>query len=214
MQKGGHHVLAVVDYDAGNLRSVVRAIEHAGGSPTVTSDPRVLGRATAVVLPGVGSAQQAMRRLAELGLDDALRSVATRGVPLLGVCLGLQVLLEHSDEGGPDGSGTACLGILPGTVRRFTGTLKVPHMGWNSVAWRAGSPVFEGIADSAYFYFVHSYYAVPPDEVVAGVADYGVTFCAAIASDNVVATQFHPEKSSNDGLRVYANFLKVAGLCT
>jgi glutamine amidotransferase len=205
-------MLVVIDYDAGNLRSVVRAIEHVGGTPVVTADPRVLARATAVVLPGVGSAQQSMGKLIELGMDDAIRSVTERGVPFLGVCMGLQLLLEHSEEGGPDG--TKCLGILPGTVRRFPDGPKVPHMGWNTVEWRRPSKVFEGIGNCRHFYFVHSYYAAPPDDVVCGITDYAVPFCAAVAHRNIVATQFHPEKSAEDGLRIYANFLKVAGVCS
>jgi glutamine amidotransferase len=205
-------MLAVVDYDAGNLRSVVRAIEHAGGAPAVTADPRDLARARAIVLPGVGSAQQAMERLAHLGMDEALVGAASRGVPLLGVCLGLQVLLGHSDEGGTEG--TPCLNVVPGTVRRFSGELKVPHMGWNSVDYCKPLALFEGIADHSYFYFVHSYYAVPSTDVTAGNTTYGQAFCSVLSHENVLGTQFHPEKSGTDGLRIYANFLKVAGLCS
>jgi glutamine amidotransferase len=204
-------VLAIVDYDAGNLRSVVRAVEHAGGAPVVCANPADLQRANAVILPGVGSAAQAMERLQQTGLADALREVARRGVPLLGVCLGLQLLLEQSEEGGPDG--TRCLDLLPGVVRRFPAGQKVPHMGWNTVAQCAAHPLWDGIDDHSYFYFVHSYYADAHASTAAGMTEYTVPFCAALARENVLATQFHPEKSGADGLRLYANFLRVAGLC-
>lgn len=202
-------MLAIVDYDAGNLRSVVRAVEHAGGSPTVTGDPARVERARAVIVPGVGSAAQAMARLGETGLDAAIRNAAARGVPVLGVCLGMQLFLQRSEEGGVDG--TLCLGLLPGTVRRFPAGRKVPHMGWNTVAQRGGHPIWDGIDDASYFYFVHSYYADAPSETVAGLADYTVPFCAVLARDAIIATQFHPEKSGEDGLRLYANFLRIAG---
>ncbi|HVA91906.1 MAG TPA: imidazole glycerol phosphate synthase subunit HisH [Chloroflexota bacterium] len=205
-------MLVIVDYDAGNLRSVTRAVEHAGGAPLITSDPDVVRQARAVILPGVGSAAQAMERLRQLGLDDALREVAGQGVPILGVCLGLQVLLEHSEEGGP--TGTICLGLLPGTVRRFAPGPKVPHMGWNTVAVSPPAPLFEGIVNHSYFYFVHSYYGDPPPETVIGQTDYPTPFCSVMARDAIVATQFHPEKSGPDGLRFYANFLRLAGLCS
>lgn len=204
-------MLTIVDYDAGNLRSVVRAVEHAGGHPVVTGDPVQIRRASAVILPGVGSAAQAMERLTALGLDGAIRHVAARGVPLLGVCLGLHLLLEHSDEGGPEG--TPCLGLVPGQVHRFPVGPKVPHMGWNTVSQRQAHPIWEGINDGSHFYFVHSYYADPAADLVAGACDYEVPFCAVLARDNVIATQFHPEKSSTDGLRLYANFLRLAGQC-
>lgn len=205
-------MLAIVDYDAGNLRSVVRAAEHAGGNPSVVQDRASLRRASAVIVPGVGSAAQAMERLEQSGLADGLREVAARGVPLMGVCLGLQLLLDHSEEGGP--RGTRCLGLLPGTVRRFPAGRKVPHMGWNAVAQHGDCPLWNGVADHSYFYFVHSYYADAPAATVTGIAEYTVPFCAALARDNLVATQFHPEKSGADGLRIYANFLRWAGQCS
>jgi glutamine amidotransferase len=202
----------VVDYDAGNLRSVARAVEHAGGTPVVSADPCMVRKAKALILPGVGSAAQAMDRLGSLGLDDAIREAAGRGITILGVCLGLQVLLEHSEEGGA--AGTTCLGVLPGTVRRFPAGPKVPHMGWNTVALRRPTPLLNGIADHSYFYFVHSYYGEAPAETVAGETDYALPFCAVMVRDNVSATQFHPEKSGPVGLQVYANFLQMAGACT
>jgi glutamine amidotransferase len=202
-------MLVIVDYDAGNLRSVARAVEHAGGAPVVSADPEMVRRARALILPGVGSAAQAMDRLGKLGLDEALREVAADGVPILGVCLGLQVLLERSEEGD-----TKCLGVLPGMVRRFPVGPKVPHMGWNTVALRNPSPLMSGIPDQSYFYFVHSYYGDPPPDLVAGETDYALPFCAVLARDNVAATQFHPEKSGPVGLQVYANFLRLAGICS
>jgi glutamine amidotransferase len=205
-------MLVIVDYDAGNLRSVVRAVEHVGGSPRVSGDPELVRSAAAVILPGVGSAAQAMPRLRESGLAEALCEVAGRGVPFLGVCLGLQLLMEHSAEGA--GGGTACLNLLPGTVRRFPVGPKVPHMGWNTVSQVTAHPIWDGVADDSYFYFVHSYYADAPADVVAGSCDYSLRFCAVLARDNIVATQFHPEKSSTAGLRIYANFLRQAGLCS
>ncbi len=205
-------MLIVIDYDAGNLRSVVRAVEHAGGAPTVTADPSMLRRASAVILPGVGAAPQAMGRLGALGMDEALREAVGRGVPLLGVCLGLQVLLEHSEEGEPEG--TRCLGLVPGVVRRFPPGPKVPHMGWNTVRRQGDCPLFDGIPDDSYFYFLHSYYADPHAGMVIGCSDYAVPFCAALAHQNVLATQFHPEKSAESGLRIYHNFLRLAGLCS
>lgn len=204
-------MLAIIDYDAGNLRSVIRAVEHADGASTVTADPARVRAASAVILPGVGSARQAMNRLHELGMDDALRDVAARGVPLFGVCLGQQLLLAHSDEGGPEG--TRCLGLLPGAARLFPAGLKVPHMGWNTVAWQGACALATGIASDSYFYFVHSYYTELNPASSGGATEYGVKFASALQHENIMATQFHPEKSGPDGLRVYRNFLRLAGQC-
>ncbi len=203
----------VLDYGAGNLRSVARAVEHVGFQPEVTADPRALDTAAAVVMPGVGAAADTMRHLQEHGFVEPLREYILAGRPFLGVCMGLEVLLSVSEEGGEH----PCLGIVPGRVRRLDGTaddpsvggeLKVPHMGWNSVKQLRPHPVFAGIPEGSYFYFVHSYYADPEDQsLVLGRTEYGVTFASVIARNGLVATQFHPEKSGRVGLQLYRNFL-------
>jgi glutamine amidotransferase len=201
--------IVVVDYDAGNLRSVQRALEAVGQRPVVTSDPRDVEHAEALVLPGVGSAQDCMRKLAARGLVQSLKDYAASGRPFLGVCVGLQLLFDGSEEGG----GVECLGIVPGMVRRFPNQagLKVPQIGWNAVSFRRAHPLVQDIPDGSYFYFVHSYYADPDEpEITLGVAEYGVEFAAIVARDNVLATQFHPEKSADFGLRIYANFGRIA----
>ena len=185
---------------------MARALESVGVSATVSSDPDMVLAAAAVVFPGVGSAPAAMAALKERGLVQAIRSYVASGRPFLGVCLGLQLLMERSEEGD-----TTCLGIIPGQVRRLPGDLKVPHMGWNSVNFKSDHPVLSSIPHDSHFYFVHSYYAVPGDgPSVVGTTEYGVSFCSVYARGNLVATQFHPEKSGRTGLRVYENFVKLA----
>ena len=197
----------IVDYGAGNLRSVARAVARAGYEPLITSEPSAVERAEVVILPGVGAAADTMSNLTRCGLVEPIRQYIASGRPFLGVCMGLQALLTVSEEGGEH----RCLDILPGRVRRLPDGLKVPQMGWNSVRQTQAHPVFEGIADGAFFYFVHSYYAEPQDpSVVAGETTYGVTFAAVVATANIVATQFHPEKSGEAGLRLYENFLRLA----
>jgi glutamine amidotransferase len=201
--------IVVVDYDAGNLRSVQRALEHVGLKALVTSDPLEVEHAEALVLPGVGSAQDCMRKLRSRALVEPLQQYAASGRPFLGVCVGLQLLFDGSEEGG----GVPCLGILPGTVKRFPADsgLKVPQIGWNEVTFKYDHPLLDGIPGGSYFYFVHSYYADPSQPgITIGEAEYGVDFAAIVASDNVVATQFHPEKSADLGLRLYANFGRIA----
>ena len=199
--------IVVVDYGAGNIRSVERAVAHCGFDATITSDPAAVEAANAVIVPGVGAAADTMRNLRERSLVEPIRSFVASGRPYLGICMGLQALLTASEEGGEH----ACLDILPGRVMRLPGGLKVPHMGWNQVRRRQPHPVFDGIPDDAYFYFVHSYFPAPDDgESVIGETDYGVTFASALARGNVVATQFHPEKSGDVGLRFYDNFLRFA----
>ncbi len=197
-------MIAIVDYGAGNLRSVAKAFEKLGHAPEVTGDPKRVLSATAVVLPGVGASDSAMTALEQRGLVEPLRIVIRKGVPFFGVCLGLQLLLESSEEGD-----LPCLGVVPGDVRRFPDTVKTPHMGWNEVAFERDHPVLEGVESGSYFYFVHSYYAAPQDgSVVLGTTDYAMPFCSVVASDNLVATQFHPEKSGAVGLRLYENFMR------
>ena len=196
----------VIDYGAGNLRSVAIALARLGLDPLVTSEPQAVRTADALILPGVGAAADTMSNLAQRRLVEPIREYIASGRPFLGICMGLQVLFSLSEEGGEH----LCLDILPGRVRRLPDGLKVPHMGWNRVRQRCPHPIFEGLADGALFYFVHSYYAQPEEpSVVIGETDYGVTFPAVVAKDNIVATQFHPEKSAEPGLRFYENFLRM-----
>jgi len=198
--------VVVLDYGAGNLRSVARAVTHAGFEPDVSADPRALERADAVVMPGVGAAADTMRHLREGGFVEPLRQYIAADRPFLGVCMGLQALLTVSEEGGEH----ECLDVVPGRVRRLPGGLKVPHMGWNNVEQLRPHPVFEGIADGSYFYFVHSYYPDPEDgSLVIGRTEYGLPFASVVARGRLVATQFHPEKSGQAGLRLYRNFLTL-----
>jgi glutamine amidotransferase len=204
--------IAVIDYGMGNLRSVSKAIEHVAPSArvVVTADPQVIAQAGRVVFPGQGAAPDCMREIGVRGLRGAIVEAA-RNKPFLGICMGMQVLFEHSEEGD-----TACLGILPGTVQHFpreamhevAGTrLKVPHMGWNTVHQALPHPLWAGIEEGARFYFVHSYFVQPsaPD-VIAGFTHYPFPFTCAVASENIFAVQFHPEKSQDAGLALLGNF--------
>lgn len=200
-------MIAVIDYKAGNLTSVMLAMESIGANAAVTSDPATILGAERVIFPGVGAAGAAMSALRGLGLLEPIRRVAARGTPFLGICLGAQILLEHSDEDG----GVACLGLLPGAVRRFAPSDprdKVPQMGWNTVRFARPHALFEGIPDGSEFYFVHSYFPAPAAEGdMLGATEYaGVRFAAALGRGNLVATQFHPEKSGRIGLRLLKNF--------
>lgn len=198
--------IVVIDYESGNLRSVAKALESNGASPLVTSDPTQLSDADAVILPGVGSGPAAMEALKSRGLVEPLREYVALGRTFLGVCLGLQLLLDRTEEGD-----APCLGIVPGVVRRLPPGLKVPHMGWNSVEFQGEHPLFNGIPQGSHFYFVHSYYADPQDKRwVLGTTEYGARFCSVYAQGNLVATQFHPEKSGRIGLRIYRNFVDLA----
>lgn len=200
----------IVDYGAGNLRSVARAVAHVGYTPDVTTNSRAVADADALIVPGVGAAADTMRNLRESGMVEPVREYIASGKPFFGVCMGQQALLSVSEEGGEH----ECLGIIPGRVKKLPDGQKVPHMGWNTVSQRqrSASPhaIFDGIPDDSFFYFVHSYAPHPDDEsVVIGETTYGETFASVLARDNIVATQFHPEKSGELGLRMYANFLKL-----
>lgn len=205
--------VAIVDYGMGNLRSVAKAVEHVapGYAVQVTADPAVVADAERVIVPGQGAMPDCMRELRQRGLDEAVIRAAT-DKPFLGICIGLQMLFEHSEEGDVAG-----LGIFPGQVRRFPAEamqdtagvrLKVPHMGWNEVRQAEAHPVWNGIADGTRFYFVHSYYVEPvaPD-VIAGSTLYGIPFTSAVARANIFAVQFHPEKSAASGLKLLENFM-------
>jgi glutamine amidotransferase len=199
--------LVVVDYGAGNLHSVARAVTHAGTRPLITSNPAYLSDAEALIVPGVGAAADTMANLRRSGFIQPIRDYIASGRPFLGVCMGQQALFDVSEEGGEH----ECLGILPGRVVRLPDGLKVPHIGWNTVRIVRPHPIFEEIPDGSYFYFLNSYYPRPSDpDVVIGETEYGVTFPSVVARDNVVATQFHPEKSGALGLRMYQNFLLMA----
>jgi len=200
-------VITIIDYGAGNLRSVVNAVNRLGYEAVVTSRPGEVIDARAVILPGVGAAADTMAGLSRLGLDSAIKRYIGDGRPFLGVCIGMQVLFSGTEEGGWQ----ECLGVIPGSVRKLPPGLKVPHIGWNQVKQRVAHPIFEGVPDEANFYFVHSYYVEPADgRLVAGQTDYGTPFCSVIARGNLMATQFHPEKSGEVGLKVYDNFVKLA----
>jgi imidazole glycerol-phosphate synthase subunit HisH len=199
--------IVIVDYGVGNLRSVINALRTLGHEPEVGSNPRQIALAPAVILPGVGAGGPAMEELEKLNLADTLRRRVGQKLPLLGVCLGLQLLMSATVEGGL----VPCLGIVAGLVKKLPEDGKIPHMGWNQVKQVQPHAIFQGIPDNSNFYFVHSYYAEPEDEsIVVGKTEYGVNFCSVLVKDNLVATQFHPEKSGEMGLRFYNNFIKLA----
>ncbi|MCL1909924.1 MAG: imidazole glycerol phosphate synthase subunit HisH [Kiritimatiellaeota bacterium] len=196
----------VIDYKAGNLTSVRLAFAAIGEEVRITSDPDEVRRASRLVFPGVGAAGAAMANLRAYGLDAAIRSRISDGVPFLGICLGTQILFEHSEEDG----GVETLGILPGKVVKFVkrDTFKIPHMGWNEAHQTRPHPLLADIPDKSFFYFVHSYHPAPADEshVVCRTTYNNITFASMVARDNVTATQFHPEKSGETGLRLLRNF--------
>ncbi len=202
-------MIAIIDYEMGNLRSVQKAFERVGHEAIITRDPAVLADAAKVVLPGVGAFRDAIAALHARKLVAPIRGVVSSGKPFLGICLGLQLLFDKSYEDGEFEG----LGIVPGEVVRFDvpAECKVPHMGWNQVKFRKRPPIFAGIEDGAHFYFVHSYYVVPSESaVIATETDYPAAFCSSIWRKNLYAVQFHPEKSQEDGLRLLKNFAELA----
>jgi len=207
-------MIAIIDYRAGNLTSVVRALDYLKEPCRITADEGVLKDADRIILPGVGAAGDAMANLKQSRLDRLIGALVAEGKPMLGICLGTQVIFEYSEE-----NDTACLGIAPGAVKKFPEDLreqgrplKIPHMGWNAVGLTKPHPVFDGIPEEAEFYFVHSYYPAPSDnDWSMGWTDYGIRFCSAVARNNLVAVQFHPEKSGRPGLQLLANFCRWEG---
>jgi len=201
-------VIAIVDYGMGNRRSVEKALERVGGEPRLTSDATVLRAADGLVVPGVGAFPEAMRRLRASGLDEVIRERAGDGVPVIGLCLGMQLLLERSEEH----EGAEGLGLIPGEVRRLDPKgQKLPHIGWNEVRWTRRSPLLDGLPDPATFYHVHTFVPHPAEPGDAlGMSEYGSEFVSVVERGNVSGAQFHPEKSSAHGLALLRNFV---GLC-
>jgi imidazole glycerol-phosphate synthase subunit HisH len=198
--------VTMVDYGMGNLRSVQKALEKVGCTVLITQNKSDVARAEKLVIPGVGAFGDAMQNLIKFDLLDPIKAVVAADVPVLGICLGLQVLFTRSYEDGVhDG-----LGLLAGEVKRFPDTVKVPHMGWNQIKVKKPNPLLVGIADDSFFYFVHSYYVKPDDQmVISAETEYGINFTAMAAKNNLFGIQFHPEKSQELGLRILDNFRKV-----
>jgi len=201
-------VIAIADYGMGNRRSVEKALAHVGAESVITADPDTIRDAQAVILPGVGAFPEAMRRLRATGLDALVHERAAAGVPVIGLCLGMQLLFERSSEHG----GSTGLGLLPGEVVRLDAAgLKLPHIGWNVVTWRRPSPLIADLGASTAFYHVHSYVPVPADEdIVLGTGEYGAPFVSFVGRDRIFGAQCHPEKSSTAGLTLLRNFVNIA----
>ena len=202
-------MIGIIDYDAGNIKSEEKALQSLGQETAVTRDPETLLQADKVILPGVGAFGDAMGRLRQYGLEEVIHQIAEKGTPFLGICLGLQLLFDSSEES----PGVKGLGLLPGKILRIPDGegLKIPHMGWNSLEITPGARLFRGIPQDSYVYFVHSYYLKAEDPaIVAASAQYGVSIHASVERDNVFACQFHPEKSGEIGLRILKNFIELA----
>ena len=201
-------MIAIIDYDAGNIKSVEKALQKLGADVVITKDAQEILRADKVILPGVGAFGDAMANLKKFGLDKVIYEVVEKGTPFLGICLGLQLLFERSDET----PGVAGLGILKGEILRIPDKddLKIPHMGWNSLHLQNQGRLFQGLSEQSYVYFVHSYYLKAEDEqIVKATTDYSVNIHASVEKDNVFACQFHPEKSSDVGLKILKNFVEL-----
>lgn len=202
-------MVAIIDYDAGNIKSVEKAIQYLGEDVVITRNPDEILNASSVILPGVGSFGDAMEKLDKYNLIPVIHKVVERQIPFLGICLGLQLLFEKSDES----PGVEGLGILKGEIKRIPdkGELKIPHIGWNSLKYPNAGRLYKGIAEEAYVYFVHSYYLEAKEEnIVAATTEYGTKIHASVEKGNVFACQFHPEKSSSVGLKILENFLKIS----
>ena len=201
-------MIAIIDYDAGNIKSVEKALVHLGEQPVITRDREEILRADKVILPGVGAFGDAMARLRESGLEEVIHEVVAKNTPFLGIRLGLQVLFESSEEA----PGVPGLGVLKGKICRIPDTegLKIPHMGWNSLELHQSGRLFQGISDNSYVYFVHSYYLrAGEEEIVTATTEYGTKIHASVEKGNVFACQFHPEKSSDTGLHILKNFVEL-----
>lgn len=208
-------MIGIIDYEAGNLTSVQRALASLGVKSIITGDKQVLEKSEKIIFPGVGAAGKAMAGLKRLGLDQSILDAYQKGTPILGICLGTQIIMEHSDE-----NDTTCLGLIPGEVHRFQEgmigedgrVLKVPHMGWNRIEIKQSHPLFEGLDKDNEFYFVHAYYPVPKDpKNLLAETVHGKRFASALVSHNLVALQFHLEKSGKPGLRILSNFCRWNG---
>jgi glutamine amidotransferase len=204
-------MITIIDYEAGNLRSVQRACSRVGAESLITADPELVKSAERIIFPGVGSATSAVDTLRERKLDEALKSAFSKGIPIFGICLGTQIILEYTQE-----DDRQCLGIVEGACKRFEppdNSLKVPHMGWNGVKVVQPHPLLESVKDGDEFYFVHSYYPCPRDTSnIYGVTDYGVEFCSVVGKRNLFATQFHIEKSGQFGLSILERFCHWDGM--
>lgn len=201
-------MIGIIDYDAGNIMSVKKALDYLGKESIITKDPDILLNASHVILPGVGSFGDAMKRLNEYGLVSIINKIVEKNIPFLGICLGLQLIFEESEES----EGIKGLSLLPGKIVKFdkTDDLKVPQIGWNSLKFPKESKLFKGIEEDSYVYFVHSYYLKATNRSdVAATSDYGIIYDAAVESGNIYACQFHPEKSSDVGLKILENFVNL-----
>jgi len=198
-------MIAIIDYGMGNLRSVTNAFVRLGAPIAVTSDAAAVREASGLVLPGVGAFGKCVENLRSFGLFDPIKEEIAAGKPYLGICLGMQILLDSSEET----PGVAGMSVIRGRVLRFKGAMKIPHMGWNSIEIARQSEMFDGIPDGSYFYFVHSFYPAPEEPVAAAYTDYGVRFTSALQKENLFACQYHPEKSQAIGMRLLRNFVRL-----
>ncbi len=204
-------MLAIIDYYAGNLTSVKRSLDYLGIKNEITDNEKKIEQSCGIIFPGVGAAGSAMKNLVSKGLDDILKKQVSKGKPLLGICLGSQIILEYSEE-----NQTKCLGLIPGVCKRFSHDLRdemgnpinIPHMGWNQVTILYDNPLFQGIENNMDYYFVHGYYPSPKKEYILGTTNYGIEFCSVLGREGLWALQFHPEKSGRFGLKILDNFYK------